>query len=477
MINLSALLVMLFLSNSSRMHQPAPGQDSPVRLSETYELANIILALTDYGKTDSWEVSQQSSYYREVRDYFDRYSNHPLLAKVNYSRQQWESYLSFRTDAYAFAFDSSNQLVRRVDFTANQGFNPFEENLKLVEDFVKVTEFRRFYRDHLSYYQGLASAYLSSQRYPEMLHFLETEFGKHSDISGYAIVQSPLVGRMNCHRMVAGVGTDFITLPGFLLTGKTLQLVSEEEVVSGTHMLFTELDHAFVNPLTDQYRLLVRANFANSQWDSGSGYQKDSLATFNEYMTWAVYNLYVLRYFPTVAAKVSQDWALQNETRGFYASTLFNQELATLYHRRKPGQMLKDIYPAFVKRLGLRQASLSKPFIKGCNLADQTIHDTTATFVIEFSEPMFQHSTLDVVRAVEEQGKTRQERLVLTPQANGLVWSANGRAVRFTLTLVNETLNRLLFNYPWKTSATLRSRKGIDLAPYTQIKTTVKNKI
>ncbi|TAE30781.1 MAG: DUF4932 domain-containing protein [Cytophagales bacterium] len=334
---------------------------SPVRLSEAYELANIILALTDYGKTDRWEVSQQSVYYREVRDHFDQYSNHPLLAKVNYSRQQWENYLSFRTDAYAFGFDSTNRLVRQFAFAANTGFNPFEENLALVNDFVKTTGFRQFYRDHLPYYQNLADGYLTSQRYPDMLRFLENELGKRAEISSYAIVLSPLVGRMNCHRMVGEVGTDFITLPDFLLKGKTVSSANEEEIASGTHMLFTELDHAFVNPLTYQYSSLVRTNFDNRVWDAGSGYETDSLATFNEYMTWAVYDLFVQQYFPTVAAKVSVAWARQNGTRGFHASTLFNRELTALYAQRKPGQTLKDLYPAFIKRMGAIQAVLSKP--------------------------------------------------------------------------------------------------------------------
>lgn len=164
---------------------------------------------------------------------------------------------------------------------------------------------------------------------------------------------------------------------------------------------------------------------------------------------------------------------LQNETRGFYVSALFNKELAALYHRRKPGQTLKDVYPAFIKRLGSRQPSLRKPFIQACNLADKTIDDTMATFVIHFSEPMNQLPYLDLIRVVEEHGRTKQERLVLTAQDNGLVWSANGSVVRFRISLVKDALNRLLFNYPWKTLATLRSLRGIDLAPYSQIKTTV----
>ena len=475
MTKLSALLLMLFLSVFSAPEKAIAANESPVRLSETYELANIILALTEYGKADPWEVSQQSPYYQEVRAYFDQYCNHPLLAKVNYSRQKWENYLSFRTDSYAFAFDSANHLVRKFAFAANQGFNPFEENLAFVEDFANITKFRQFYRNHISYYQNLANAYLASQHYPEMLHFLETELGKCSSISSYAIVLSPLVGRMNCHRMVVGAATDFITLPNSLLTGKTAQTASEEEIASGTHMLFTELDHAFVNPLTDQYRTLVKANFTNNMWDSGSGYEGDSLATFNEYMTWAIYDLYVAQYFPVVAAKVSIDWAMQNETRSFYASALFNRELAALYHRRKRGQTLKELYPVFIKRLGKLQASLRKPVIKACNLADKTIADTTASFVVQFSEPMNQLIPLDVIWAVKEQGQWKQERLTLTAQQHGLVWSEGGREVRFRVNLAKDAFNYLLFNYPWITPTPLRSLQGIDLAPYSQIKTTVKS--
>ena len=215
MKKLSALLLVLFLNVSCLMGQVVSNPDSPVRLSETYELANIILALTDYGKTDPWEVSQQSVYYQQVREHFDKYSSHPLLTKVNYSRQQWENYLSFRTDSYAFSFDASNHLVRNFPMVTNAGFNPFEENLNLIEDFVEASGFRQFYQAHLSYYQDLAKAYLNSQHYPEMRQFLEKEFGKQSITSAYAIVMSPLVGRMNCHRRVAGIDTDFITLPNF----------------------------------------------------------------------------------------------------------------------------------------------------------------------------------------------------------------------------------------------------------------------
>ncbi|OIN56724.1 hypothetical protein BLX24_23370 [Arsenicibacter rosenii] len=466
---------MLFWSGSGAMGQGLSGTDSPVRLSEAYELANIILALTDYGKTDPWEVSQQSAYYREVRTHFDAFTNHPLLASVNYSRKEWEKYLSFRTDAYAFAFDSTGRLVRQFPLMTNKGVNPFEEHVAQVEAFARVSGFRQFYRAHLPYYQNLATAYLASQHYPEMRQFLETELGKQTAAGTYAIVMSPLVGRMNCHRTNGGVGTDFITLPGFLLSGKAVQEATPAEIASGTHMLFTELDHAFVNPLTEQYRSLVQTGFDNRLWDAGSGYERDSLATFNEYMTWAVYDLFVARYFPSVPSTVCTDWTLQNETRGFWASALFTQKLTSLYRQRKAGQTLRDIYPVFIKQLGKLQQTLRKPAIKACNLADQTVSDTTATVMITFSEPMHRLSAPDVVRVAEHQGTTTQERIMLTRKANELTWLQNGRAVRFRIQLAGGAVNHLLFNYPWKTSVPLRSRQGIDLPPYSRVKITVRS--
>jgi len=343
--------------------QAAPHRDEIVRLSEAYELANIVLAITPYGKSDRWEVNKSGPYYKEVMAWFDNYSDHALIARVNYSREKWENYLSFRTDSYAFDFSKDNRLIRMKKFYANKGFNPFEENIDLINDFVSRSRFRQFYKKHRSYYQTLAKSYLASQRYPEMIGFLQQEFGKSKNEVHYAIAVSPLVGRMNCHRAVERVSTDFITIPDYLLNGQEVSNVSEEELASGIHMLFTELDHGFVNPVTAQHSELLKASFDVSKWDKGSGYEKYEQATFNEYMTWGVYELYLQTYFPDIADKVGAKWALQNESRGFYASSLFNKELAALYKKRKPGERIADLYPALLARLSELQNELHKPLI------------------------------------------------------------------------------------------------------------------
>jgi hypothetical protein len=52
-------------------------------LPETYELANVILALTEYGRNDPYEVLKNTKYYREVLEFFAPVLDHPLLDSLN----------------------------------------------------------------------------------------------------------------------------------------------------------------------------------------------------------------------------------------------------------------------------------------------------------------------------------------------------------------------------------------------------------
>lgn len=124
----------------------AHSQESVVKFNETYELANIILSLTEYGKTDRNEVNKNTAYYQEVLAHFDTYKSHPLISKVNYSRELWDKLLSFRTDAVAFEFDPNGNLHRKHKFYAmGKEINEFEDNKALIEDFARKSGFREFY--------------------------------------------------------------------------------------------------------------------------------------------------------------------------------------------------------------------------------------------------------------------------------------------------------------------------------------------
>ena len=118
-----SLAVFTFSCKNSKNKSKESNEIIRVEYPETYELANIVLTLTEYGKTDKSEVRQGFDYYNKVQEYFKPVNEHPLLDSVNYSRERWEEYLSFRTDSYAFTFDENNQLKRKLISMQTKGFN------------------------------------------------------------------------------------------------------------------------------------------------------------------------------------------------------------------------------------------------------------------------------------------------------------------------------------------------------------------
>ncbi|RZK92710.1 MAG: hypothetical protein EOO62_32755 [Hymenobacter sp.] len=213
----------------------------------------------------------------------------------------------------------------------------------------------------------------------------------------------------------------------------------------------------------------MRAAFDVLKWDTGSGYEKGDFDTFNEYMTWAVYDLFAYHYFPQQAALVCQNWALQNESRGFVASRLFNDKLRQLYAKRKRGQTVRDLYPALLAWCRRVQPTLARPAIAACPLQNATLTTgTRAHYDITFTQPLRELASFDVMLKADKPD-TRARRIVLTPQANNLTWSEQGKKVSFDLDLTNNCRNTLSLNQAWFTETALCTPQGVDLPVYTSV--------
>ncbi|MGD1944979.1 MAG: hypothetical protein ACFB0A_01625 [Croceivirga sp.] len=210
---LSCILLLLvlaynFIKNEklyNDSNEESQNTDIIVEYPETYELANIILALTDYGKNDRWEVRKDFDYYKEVLEYFQPYEEHPLIDSVNYSREKWMEYLSFRTDSYAFAFNDNDELFRYNDFLSNPEVQPFDENLPLINDFVTKTGFRNFFKAKQAYRDSIVTNYKEGYLLSEIKGFLQNEFKTKNLDKKYKVILSPFVYRMNCHRALDSV--------------------------------------------------------------------------------------------------------------------------------------------------------------------------------------------------------------------------------------------------------------------------------
>jgi hypothetical protein len=168
------------------------------------------------------------------------------------------------------------------------------------------------------------------------------------------VVLSPLVfASHSTHRVDTGAGSEavmFVSGPD-VTTGPETSAAVQKAIVQ--RLVFTEIDHHFVNPVTDQYRSQVSSALGTrSEWttDESSFYQSP-VAVFNEYMTWAVFLLYI-------EGRVgAQDFAdmvrftttTMESSRRFQRFGLFAQELLRLYHNRPAGSRILTLYPAILQ--------------------------------------------------------------------------------------------------------------------------------
>lgn len=428
-----------------------------IELPEVYELANIILALTEYGQTDPWEVRKDIGYYREITEYFSPYLSHPLLEKVNYSRERWKEYLSFRTDAYAFAFTETGELGRAFGFYANAGIAPFDDHLELIDDFVQKSRFREFYKTHSEYYQFIIDGYSKNYMLDEMKQFLANEFGDQVKGRNYRIVLSPLVYRMNCHRDInENTSADFPTVADYLLKGEKESAVSSKEKATEIHTLFTEMDHGYVNPVSERFGNLIDEKFDGTLWQDESGYNSN-FSTFNEYMTWAVYDIFVQRYFPQVADEVSLYWHFQNKRRGFTYSALFSEKLKECYALKSDEQKMSDLYSELLNWSSEIQRQLSVPEIIEPLDSVVITKGETHHFELEFSEALLQRDSISVII---QDGRKKLEVLTLTKRENNVAWSGNGKKLSFITRIPEVDAPYLVFNW-WGTRLALKSEKGV----------------
>ena len=432
--------------------------DIKVELTESYELSNIILALTRYGRDDKWDVQKVPPYYTEVLSYFEPVKNHPLLDSVNYSRKEWKKFLGFRTDMYAFSFNQNGILKRDYPFNS---FGPQEvdKNIDLINDFIIKSNYRTFFNNHKNFYNKLLSNYKSFYFLGQSRAFLEriAPKPKSNSIRKYIVAISPLVGGQNCHRNIDSLtSVDFPNISEDLILGN-LEKNLKTRIVEN-HSIFTEMDHGYINPISDKYAEMIAANFDHSKWDKGSGYS--GISSFNEYMTWAVYDLFVKENFPKFADSISFQWQYQNASRGFIAQNLFAKKLSQLYFSKKGKQRIEDLYLPLLQWCKLVENTISQPSLINVN-KESFVKTDVFNIHMEFSEPMDTATTFKARLYEFNNGQqTGREEIV---EIKKIAWSKDGKELICRVDTEYEQFT-LLLNW-WGIDKPLLSANGILLQP------------
>ena len=220
----------------------------------------------------------------------------------------------------------------------------FRDLLYLVQDFVEQSNFRTFYQEHAAYYEALELR--QSQLLPlnQMWAWIEKEFPQR--MQAYKVVFSPLiVGSHSTQNFFRGPlftpffreAVMYINSPEAIDQREAYSEVLKEGLMSG--IVFTEIDHNYVNPTSEESIDLIKALIDDKDFwateEAQRGYSSE-YAIFNEYMTHALFCLYVAETYETeVAEQVITRRNRLMDRRGFTKFTPFNSLLLELMRDRE----------------------------------------------------------------------------------------------------------------------------------------------
>lgn len=328
-------------------------------IPEAYELANIALALTSKGVADSNMIQHRGSYYQEVMRHFAPYARHRLVQRLDsLVRDSYSNYYSTRENAYAFRLTNTGRPEKTGIYTVLwQGNSDMVLHPAEWEDFARRSGFRDFYRRHQGYYDQTIERISKLLPVAAMQQWLEAQFPARYDCM--RIICSPLIGGSHSAQQVADNGFReslmFIS-DDFFLDSVVFNEAQRSALYSG--VVFTEIDHNYVNPVSDEYLPQIKSAFKQrAHWVAPgmADWYGGEYEVFNEYMTHAVHLLWVKSYYPPeVYHLVRKDRIALNVRRGFIRFETFVNELEQLFDQRTPGQTIAALYPRLLQAVAVK---------------------------------------------------------------------------------------------------------------------------
>lgn len=326
-----------------------------VEVPEVHELANILVAISTVGQQDSNMVDMTTPYYKEVMAHFAPYKNHPVMEVVNkhitkpFDNNSYWYYYAMKMNACAYSFDKQDK-IKNDGVILKMGFgnqaDPIVANLALIEDFAKESNFRAFYQQHQPYYNELLQTYRTQNPIDQMQAWLESKF--KFKYGNYRVTFSPLIGGAHSTNRFEDNGFNQTIM---FVRRADLEPTYNEKVneMRNSRVVFTEIDHNFINPVSEKYLAQIDEVFADrAKWVNevqGTSAYSSPYNVFNEYMTWAVYSLYCLDKFSAednASFIPTMEWQMEN-SRGFKRFGDFNRQLISLY-KANPNISMDELY-------------------------------------------------------------------------------------------------------------------------------------
>lgn len=329
-----------------------------VEIKPVYELVNILYALTPTGKKNDNTVYRKSAYYREVQDWFAPFASEKIVAQMDTALKN-EQYPILKMDAYAFEMAGNritqSKIYDRVSWRDTNTLRPYIADM---ENFAKKSRFADFYRKHKAFYDAQERCYRDSINTGQMVGWLRKHFPT-TTYDAFKIIFSPLVSWNQSANWFSDNGFEeahaHVNFP-YVTSESKKKWTGKGLIFLRGDIVFTEINHSFINPESDKYvadPAFKKAFLKLDNWidrEKPAANYDNAYSCFNEYMNWALVSLYAADYAPKAEFQKMTESIGESiqEGRGFKKFKTFNAFLIYLYKNRPPGKTLADLYPQII---------------------------------------------------------------------------------------------------------------------------------
>lgn len=311
---------------------------------EPTEIAWIMAALSPLGRKDGSSIRRDTSYFARLERWFAPHAMHPAVLALG-SDFNLPRLVGNAAD---YSFDADERLIKASgaaplwDDADGDLFARLRTN---IEDFSRVSRARQFLRGESGTFRASYEALEASVDIADITNWLESQFPERPP--PVQLLVSPLTGGWNWTNLGGPRPRVWVPEP---------KSVADADPVARfitVASVFTEVDHIYVNPVTQTLMQSVETVFAKDRrWATDSAwadYDSGELV-FNEYMTWSVFLEYARERmssmdYELLAAKIVR---FMEEGRGFIRFA----EFAAVVHRlRAPDRMVfHEAFAAIITR-------------------------------------------------------------------------------------------------------------------------------
>ncbi|MEM7370484.1 MAG: DUF4932 domain-containing protein [Bacteroidota bacterium] len=333
-----------------------------IEIPDVYEISHFVMALEDKDMSYSSFVRSDGSYYQDVMDHFGEYRDHPLIQNLDLASSlglnvtYFERHYNYRGNSYLYELQGSRLRFKNIYtfmYRNPEIVNLFQLHLDDFIDFMRQSDAVGFLEEHRDFYREQEDWYHKGVDVKDMWMWLEEKFPRR--FQACKVILSPLTRSSHNTLYFTNVSVaesrnqelfeEMIIFVSALRSDPAL--MTPVQRAANQRTVFTEIDHHYVNPITDRY--VVRLDNAMQHLDKwnedATGVYIGARSTFNEYMTWAVFCLWTLdREEEAIANEVIEGVVdVMENFRGFTKFSLFTQELISLY--QADPSSLDQLYP------------------------------------------------------------------------------------------------------------------------------------